>query len=62
MTVDEFILRWSRATGNELQNAQLFVSELCAALDLEPPNPATGDDVNDDYVFERAVTDRKSVV
>lgn len=56
MTVDEFIARWSRATGSELANAQLFVTELCATLDLPQPNPATDDVRHNDYVFERAIT------
>ncbi len=56
MSIDEFIARWSRATGSELANAQLFVTELCTALDLPQPNPATDDTRHNDYVFERAIT------
>ena len=55
-TVDDFIQRWSKASGSELANAQTFVIELCAALALAPPNPASGDELADDYVFERTVT------
>ena len=36
-TVDDFIQRWSKASGSELANAQTFVIELCAALALAPP-------------------------
>lgn len=41
--VESFITRWSKATGSELANAQLFVSELCALLALEAPHPASDD-------------------
>ena len=53
--VETFITRWTKATGSELANAQLFISELCALLALEAPHPAS-DDVRDNaYVFERRV-------
>ncbi len=53
--VEAFITRWTKATGSELANAQLFISELCALLALEAPHPAS-DDVRDNaYVFERRV-------
>jgi hypothetical protein len=53
--IDKFISRWSKASGSELANAQLFVTELCALLELEIPQPAS-DDVRDNrYVFERRV-------
>ena len=53
--VEAFITRWTRATGSELANAQLFIGELCALLALEAPHPAS-DDVRDNaYVFERRV-------
>ena len=50
-TVDDFIQRWSKASGSELANAQTFVIELCAALALAPPNPASGDELANDYVL-----------
>ena len=50
-----FITRWKKASGSELANAQLFVTELCELLALPRPEPAS-DDVRDNaYVFERRV-------
>lgn len=53
MTPTDFIARWQKATGSELANAQLFVTELCELLGLPRPNPATGTAEDDAYVFER---------
>ncbi|QIG79215.1 class I SAM-dependent DNA methyltransferase [Stakelama tenebrarum] len=59
MTVEEFIERWGRNEGGaERANYALFLSELCALLDLPPPDPADATHENNDYVFERAVTFR----
>ena len=38
--IEQFIERWQQAGGSERANHQLFVAELCAALDLPPPDPA----------------------
>lgn len=48
-----YISRWQKATGSELANARLFVTELCELLDLPRPNPATGVADEDACVFER---------
>ncbi|HJV25331.1 MAG TPA: DNA methyltransferase [Aromatoleum sp.] len=57
--VDPFILRWQKAGGSERANYQLFLTELCALLDLPQPEPA-GDDTRDNaYVFERRVVMRR---
>ncbi len=32
--IEAFIARWSQASGSERANCQLFVTELCAVLDL----------------------------
>jgi hypothetical protein len=53
--VEKFIARWSKASGSELANAQLFVTELCTLLELEQPAPATLDTRDNKYVFERRV-------
>lgn len=53
--VEKFITRWSKASGTELANAQLFVTELCTLLELEQPAPATDDTRDNKYVFERRV-------
>lgn len=51
-----FITRWKQAAGTERSNYQLFLNELCALIGVEPPNPQTGDDRDDGYVYERRVT------
>lgn len=52
---EAFIQRWEKATGSERANHQLFVSELCSLLGLPPPDPATEDNTENAYVFERLV-------
>ena len=54
--VDDFILRWSEASGSERANYQLFVHELCRLLDLPSPDPARDDTRDNAYVFERRVS------
>ncbi|MFA8387524.1 MAG: class I SAM-dependent DNA methyltransferase [Pelagibaca sp.] len=54
--IDEFIARWKDTGGSEHANYQLFVIELTELLGLDRPNPATDDDSNDHYRFERPVT------
>ena len=53
--VAAFIVRWSKAGGNELANSQLFLSELCALFSFPPPDPATPDNETNAYCFERKV-------
>ena len=61
MDIDAFIDRWSQARGGaERANYQMFLSELCAALDLPPPDPASDETATNDYVFERGVKRRES--
>ena len=61
MDIDAFIDRWSQARGGaERANYQMFLSELCAALDLPPPDPASDQTATNDYVFERGVKRRES--
>jgi len=55
-TTEAFINRWSRASGSERSNCQLFVTELCTLLDLPRPDPASEDTRDNAYVFERRVT------
>ena len=54
--IDEFIARWKPSGGSEQANYQLFVIELTDLLGLGRPFPATDDDANDHYRFERPVT------
>ncbi|GAA0868966.1 hypothetical protein GCM10009116_08110 [Brevundimonas basaltis] len=61
MDIDTFITRWSEARGGaERANYQMFLSELCEALDLPRPDPASDDTRSNDYVFERGVKRRES--
>ena len=53
--IDAFIARWEGANGTERANYQLFLTELCALLDLPQPQPARADFQADGYCFERRV-------
>ena len=53
--IDAFIARWEGAKGSERANYQLFLTELCALLDLPQPEPARADFQADGYCFERRV-------
>ena len=54
--IEAFISRWSKASGSERSNCQLFITELCALLDMPQPDPASDDTRDNAYVFERRVT------
>ncbi len=54
--IEEFVARWKPSGGSEQANYQLFVIELTDMLGLDRPFPATDDDANDHYRFERPVT------
>lgn len=61
MDIQTFIERWSAARGGaERANYQMFLTELCEALDLPRPDPASDDTHSNDYVFERGVKRRES--
>jgi hypothetical protein len=54
--LDAFIHRWQgREGGQERANYALFLSELCDAIGVRRPDPASADTANNDYVFERSV-------
>lgn len=53
--VETFIARWKDTTGTEKANYQLFLSELCALLALPTPDPASKDNIENAYTFERRV-------
>ena len=59
-SIDAFIQRWSKASGSERANYQLFLTELCSLLDLPHPEPASGNPQDDAYVFERRVLIRQA--
>ncbi|WP_018947919.1 DNA methyltransferase [Thioalkalivibrio sp. AKL17] len=56
--VEAFLERWRDTGGSERANYQLFLTELCALLDLPQPDPASDDTADNAYVFERRVTIR----
>jgi hypothetical protein len=57
--LEGFIARWrGNEGGAERANFPLFLTELCALLDLPRPDPADATHTHNDYVFERAVTFR----
>lgn len=56
--LEAFIARWQPSGGSERANYQLFLTELCAVLDLPQPDPAQDDTRDNAYVFERRVTFR----
>ncbi len=61
MDIDAFIHRWNTAWGGaERANYQMFLTELCEALGLPRPDPASDDTRTNDYVFERGVKRRES--
>jgi hypothetical protein len=54
--VERFIARWQgREGGQERANYGLFLSELCDAIGVSRPQPASATTAENDYVFERAV-------
>nr|VFJ57540.1 MAG: hypothetical protein BECKDK2373C_GA0170839_106017 [Candidatus Kentron sp. DK] len=55
LSVAAFLSRWQKATGAERANHQLFITELCELLELPRPDPATDDNDQNAYVFERRV-------
>src|ERR1700684_352351 len=61
MDGDSFIARWTaREGGAERANYQMFLSELCDVLGVPRPDPAGAERSLNDYVFERAVSQRES--
>lgn len=54
-SIDLFISRWSQAKGTEKANYQLFLTELCTLLGLPQPDPASDENADNGYVFERRV-------
>jgi hypothetical protein len=51
----DFIVRWKASGGSEQANSQLFLAELCDALELPRPNPASPVNEENTYSFERKV-------
>ena len=54
--IEAFIARWQgHEGGQERANYALFLTEVCAALGLQPPDVAEATPETNDYVFERVV-------
>lgn len=53
--IEQFIQRWTGADGTERANYQLFLTQLCDLLELPQPEPASADNADNAYVFERRV-------
>jgi hypothetical protein len=53
---DSFISRWKNSGAAERANYQMFLSELCALLDVTRPDPTSPDPEKNLYVFDRAIT------
>lgn len=55
-SIDTFIKRWTaREGGAERANYQMFLTELCALIGVDKPDPAGAETELNDYVFERQV-------
>ena len=50
-----FLTKWQVSGAAERANAQLFVTELCALLEVEPPQPSTPNESLNAYCFVSAV-------
>lgn len=55
---EAFIARWKKASGPEIANYGLFIQELCQLLGVPQPDPASDDNRDNAYVFQRRVTFR----
>lgn len=54
-SIDAFIAKWAASGAAERANAQLFITELCVLLGVEPPQPKTPDEHANAYVFEKTI-------
>ena len=54
-SITDFITRWKASGGSEQANSQLFLAELCDALDLPRPDPARPINEENTYSFERKI-------
>jgi len=55
LKVETFITRWAASGAAERANCQPFLSELCDLLGVPRPDPATAEEHENAYVFERRV-------
>ncbi len=57
--IEAFIERWSPTGGGERSNCHMFLTELCALIDVPPPEPAVEAESENAYVFERKIPARR---
>ncbi len=57
--IEAFIERWSPSGGGERSNCQMFLTELCALIDVPPPDPVVEAERDNAYVFEHKVPARR---
>ena len=55
LTPAQFVAKWSKASGSERANYQLFITGLCDLIGVDQPDPAREDTRDNAYVFERRV-------
>ena len=53
MDIAAFQARWLGNEGGERANKDPFLNDLCDLLGVPRPDPATGDDEKDVYVYEK---------
>ena len=54
-SIQNFIARWQPSGGSERSNYQMFLTELCDVLEVDHPDPASVENAENAYVFERSV-------
>lgn len=54
-TIQQFIERWEPSGGAERGNYQSFLNELCDMLEVPRPDPATPNEDDNAYVYDKAI-------
>ena len=55
-TIQQFIERWKPSGGAERGNYQSFLNELCDILEVPRPDPATPNEDDNAYVYDKSIT------
>ena len=56
ITIQQFIERWEPSGGSERGNYQSFLNELCDILEVPRPDPATPNEDENAYVYDKSIT------
>lgn len=56
ITIQQFIERWEPSGGAERGNYQSFLNELCDILEVPRPDPATPNEDENAYVYDKSIT------